>query len=244
MEKDADMHLNIKHYMKTQTITLQIQNPCHENWDQMLEEEKGKFCLACQKTVVDFTKMSDAEVVNFLSEYKGSVCGRISKDRLNVPLSNRIKTYGSPLHRFAAGLLLSFGLLNPIQAQTLKLKTEQHPLNQQVKSKDTSGGRTSIISGKITDASGKKALEGVSVQELNSSKTVYTDKNGYYRLELNENETGENIQLSFYKAGYEEMLVSNLNFSKKEIVMNKRLNKETDHIKGDVMIMGKIAPGR
>lgn len=230
--------------MKTQTITLQIQNPCHENWDQMLEEEKGKFCLACQKTVVDFTKMSDAEVVNFLSDYKGSLCGRISKDRLNVPLSNRVKTYGSPLHRFAAGLLLSFGLLHPIQAQTLKIKTEQHSVNTHEKNTSNGNGEKKIISGRVTDATGKKALEGVSVQELNSGLAAYTDKNGNYRLELPEDVTGKQVQLSFYKGGYEEVLLSNIKFGKKETIVNKRLNKETDHIKGDMMIMGKISPAR
>jgi hypothetical protein len=79
---------------------------------------------------------------------------------------------------------------------------------------------------------------------LNSSLTAYTDKNGYYRLELPATETGKNIQLSFYKAGLEEVLVSNIILGKKDTVMNKRLNKESDHIKGDIMIMGKIAPAR
>jgi hypothetical protein len=230
--------------MKTHTLTLQIQNPCHENWDDMLEEEKGKFCLACQKTVVDFTKMRDAEVVNFFSDYIGNVCGRISKNRLNVPLSNRVKTYGSPLHRFAAGLLLSIGLLHPAQAQSLKIKTEQHPVKHQAKEQNQGNGEKKIISGRITDASGKKPLEGVSVQELNSSMAAYTDKNGYYRLELPASETGKNIQLSFYKAGFEEILVSNITIGKNETVINKRLSKESDHVKGDVMIMGKIAPAR
>ncbi len=230
--------------MKAQTITLQIENPCRKNWDDMLEEENGKFCLACQKTVVDFTKMSDAEVVDFFSAYKGNVCGRISKYRLNIPLSSRIKTYGSPLHRFAAGLLLSIGLLHPAQAQTLKIKAEQHSVKSEAKHQDQDNGEKKIISGRITNASSKKPLEGVSVQELNSSITAYTDKNGYYHLELPATETGKNIQLSFYKAGFEEILVSNIILGKKEAVINKQLSKESEHIKGDIMIMGKMTPAR
>lgn len=64
-------------------FNLTIPKPCHQNWDQMTPDEKGRFCGACQKTVVDFTNMSDRELAAFFKKPAGSVCGRFHQDQLN-----------------------------------------------------------------------------------------------------------------------------------------------------------------
>lgn len=64
-------------------IELSIPTPCHENWNAMTPEDKGRFCAACQKTVVDFTAMSDAQIAQFFKKPAGSVCGRFEDSQLN-----------------------------------------------------------------------------------------------------------------------------------------------------------------
>lgn len=64
-------------------IQLSIADPCHENWDQMLPEEKGRFCLSCQKTVVDFTNMSDGQIFDYFKSYTGSTCGQFASQQLD-----------------------------------------------------------------------------------------------------------------------------------------------------------------
>lgn len=64
-----------------------IPKPCHENWEQMTKEDKGRFCGSCQKTVVDFTNMSDRELAAFLKKPAGSLCGRFHPDQLNREIS-------------------------------------------------------------------------------------------------------------------------------------------------------------
>ncbi len=54
--------------MKTKSLFLRIPEPCHEDWQAMLPQEKGRHCLACQKTVTDFTKMSDREIIDFFEK--------------------------------------------------------------------------------------------------------------------------------------------------------------------------------
>lgn len=65
-------------------IQLNIPSPCHESWDQMKPVDKGKFCGSCQKQVIDFTSMSDTQIVEFFRKpTTGSVCGRFEQDQLD-----------------------------------------------------------------------------------------------------------------------------------------------------------------
>ncbi len=65
-------------------IQLTIPTPCHENWNNMLPADKGRFCLSCSKEVVDFTAMSDSQLIAFFKKPSmGSVCGRFMDDQLN-----------------------------------------------------------------------------------------------------------------------------------------------------------------
>ncbi|WP_442264824.1 energy transducer TonB [Tenacibaculum sp. ZS6-P6] len=68
--------------MKNYKIT--IPEPCHENWQKMTPNEKGRFCASCSKTVVDFTKKSTKEIQEYLTENKGKrVCGHFYRKQLD-----------------------------------------------------------------------------------------------------------------------------------------------------------------
>lgn len=65
-------------------LQLSIPKPCHEDWDKMSQVEKGRFCGSCQKQVMDFTNMSDSQLVAFFKkEATGSVCGRFMPEQLD-----------------------------------------------------------------------------------------------------------------------------------------------------------------
>ena len=58
--------------------SLKIETPCHEDWTKMSPNKEGRHCGVCDKTVVDFTVMSQGEITNYLSNnYKAQICGRI-----------------------------------------------------------------------------------------------------------------------------------------------------------------------
>ena len=62
---------------------ISIPKPCHENWDLMKEEDKGRFCLSCSKTVIDFTKISNTEIKTYFEKNIGEkTCGRFRKEQL------------------------------------------------------------------------------------------------------------------------------------------------------------------
>lgn len=68
-------------------LTLGISEPCRQNWNQMTPEEKGRFCASCKKQVVDFTTMSDRQLVSYFQKAQSGQCGRFYTDQLNRELS-------------------------------------------------------------------------------------------------------------------------------------------------------------
>jgi hypothetical protein len=63
-----------------------IEKPCHEKWRNMSKHEEGRWCLSCNKTVVDFSGKSSAEIVDYLKSKNGEeVCGRGRADQVISP---------------------------------------------------------------------------------------------------------------------------------------------------------------
>ena len=60
---------------------LKIANPCNEDWNKMARNQLGRHCQLCEKTVVDFTKMSSEEIKEYLLKRGNErICGRIIKE--------------------------------------------------------------------------------------------------------------------------------------------------------------------
>lgn len=89
-------------------MKISIPNPCRENWDKMLPEDKGRFCSVCSKTVVDFTQKSKEQIKNFFQEATGRVCGRFRNEQLS-PQAVRPLTSPNKLSLFACALYFVFG---------------------------------------------------------------------------------------------------------------------------------------
>jgi hypothetical protein len=71
--------------MKTPFL-LHIPEPCHENWDAMTPQDKGRHCQSCNKIVVDFSLMSDRQVLEYFKTTTGKTCGRFNDDQLQRPI--------------------------------------------------------------------------------------------------------------------------------------------------------------
>lgn len=59
--------------------SLRIASPCHEKWDDMIGDERTRFCGKCQKDVHNVSALSRAEAEAFLANVGGSVCVRMYK---------------------------------------------------------------------------------------------------------------------------------------------------------------------
>lgn len=96
-------------------MKITIQKPCHENWETMTPQEKGKFCSVCSKTVRDFTDDSDDEIINAFSDSKEEICGHFYESQLNRNL--QYSHINSVFRNFAVGFILTTGGLVSLQAQ-------------------------------------------------------------------------------------------------------------------------------
>jgi len=72
--------------MSRTSIHISIPKPCHEGWENMDATERGAFCHSCQKEVIDFSAMTDREVIEYLGKHKTG-CGRFREDQVDTRLT-------------------------------------------------------------------------------------------------------------------------------------------------------------
>ncbi|WP_346883181.1 energy transducer TonB [uncultured Algibacter sp.] len=94
--------------------SISIPKPCHENWNSMTSKEKGRFCNSCAKTVIDFTKMNNTEIQDFIVENKNKrICGHFKQsqlDSINIQIPAQILKQHQNFHRvFLLALLIAMG---------------------------------------------------------------------------------------------------------------------------------------
>ncbi len=58
---------------------------CDNKWDEMTPHRQGRHCGSCNKVVVDFTQMSDMDIIQYLSK-NTHTCGLFKKSQFNRPM--------------------------------------------------------------------------------------------------------------------------------------------------------------
>lgn len=68
---------------------IHIPKPCPASWQEMTPNASGKHCASCDKTVVDFTCMSDEEIKSFfMSKKEEKVCGHFLTSQVAPTYTN------------------------------------------------------------------------------------------------------------------------------------------------------------
>jgi hypothetical protein len=104
-------------------MKISIPKPCNENWNEMTPEQQGAFCKVCSKVVVDFSNMSDDEVIKYLEKKKGEkTCGRFLVSQLS-PYELKINLRSVAAQRsfpkiFVASLFIFFSSLFVCKSDT------------------------------------------------------------------------------------------------------------------------------
>ncbi len=160
----------------------------------MTPVEKGRFCASCQKTVLDFTYLSDNEIIKLVSK-SDNLCGRINTSQLNRNLIET-KTKSNYFGYFATSVLAFLGLGTESLAAQEKPVVEQTDLKHL--NKDNDSVKKITITGVVTDSL-VKPFPGVLVTIKNTSIGTQTNEKGTFSMKAN---LGDVLEFSFL--GYED----------------------------------------
>jgi hypothetical protein len=91
-------------------LTIQIPEPCHEDWNKMTPKDNGSYCGSCEKTVVDFSKMNDTQIAQYVAAHPDEkMCGRFANTQLNRSISHLNTINRSAMKAFVYVLFMVFG---------------------------------------------------------------------------------------------------------------------------------------
>jgi CarboxypepD_reg-like domain len=183
-----------------QSVNISIAEPCHENWEAMPEAEKGKFCLSCQKQVIDFSDMTDNDILKYISNSTGSTCGRFTAEQLKRPITLRKEAHFSWKYilRF---MLPAFLIANKAKAQGMVMYRPTHTVPVIIKEKIAPP-----IKGKITDSLTGQPIAAASIKIKGHSTGTQSGEEGSFVLP--NNMKLRNAELEISCIGYETTFIN------------------------------------
>lgn len=197
---------------------IHIPEPCPEDWSAMTAVRHDcRHCSICEKSVVDFTRKTDAEILDILRQSTGKVCGKFRQDQLERPLSTTPPAIRPYKTNKSWSIAASVAALLSVQQAAAQQPT--NPVSTDTLSyypRDKTGGveyydylefdTVRIISGKIIHPKSRKPIAGCRVLASNSFLTTraLTDENGIFNLEFPADEiNADGLTLRVILSGYE-----------------------------------------
>ena len=217
--------------------SIHIPESCNENWNKMTTSQQGKFCQVCEKEVIDFTKTTDAELLQKIKSGQ-KICGRFKQSQLSRDLKpNNSKSNWKQL-AIAAGFTSVLAVATPANAQKTSTKTEQLEKTSEKNSEEKhpiSAKDSIVISGTVTDEE-DLPIPGVHIKLIDSKIVTQTDFDGNFKIVLAEKNTSKNLKLEFQSIGYETSI---LDINEKSTNLDIKLKMETV-LTGEVVIVKKM----
>lgn len=221
-------------------LELSIPKPCHENWNAMTPQDKGRFCASCQKTVIDFSTMSDRQLAEFFKKPAGSVCGHFSNSQLNRVIDIPKKRMPWVRYFFTMALpafLLSLkaGAQGEVRLRgRVAVKTQPEKQDTCVKPLENTEASTRLT-GRVVDENGLP-MQFVTVQVEKTNIATSTDSNGVFVLPF---KGRDDKWLLMTHVGYESRKILVKDVKTKDVVMIPFVGTLDGEI---VVTLGMVAP--
>lgn len=199
-------------------INLTIPKPCHENWDKMTQEQQGRFCGSCQKTVIDFTDMSDRQLAEFFKKPVGSVCGRFEQDQLDRKIVIPRKRIPWVKYFFQFALPAFLVSLKASAQKTSAIKGDVEVCSREIMGK-VAMPRTEVfvqreISGMVHNEKGEP-IPFATIRVKGENKTATSDAQGMFKLKV----TAESNHIIVSAIGYEVVEIAVTKFNQIKVVL-------------------------
>ena len=223
---------------KPKTIQFQIPEPCSENWNKMHSLPGGRFCDNCEKTVVDFSQMTNNELVRFFEKNNQQLCGRFRSDQIDKEIEfPRVPTSFQKLKSIAA---VAVGLLawNSVEAQTVHIRGNIIKVETTIEKDNHNKPLKNKLKGIVKDRNGE-SLIGVNIL-LEKDKGTTTDIDGKFELEIPND--WESFEVTFSYMGFETQVIE---FDQKDILNDKNAEvkmMEADNHLEEVVISAYSTP--
>lgn len=204
---------------KKETYFLNVPTPCHEKWSEMTPSQQGRFCNQCSKTIIDFSEMSDKEIVNFLENNSSKICARLNVSQIERPIigipSPHVRTF-YPLPQLLSGLLL-LGFPEYGITQNDTVRTEVTTTGQKDLSAPPDTIHKNTIEGKLISYGFNEPVSFCTVHlkdmNGNSITTACSDADGFFKIIVPQTIQGDLIIIEF--------LPEHNHISNKKISINK-----------------------
>ena len=230
--------------MPTKRIQLAIDTPCQQRWQDMKSVETGRFCDRCQKTVVDFSGLTDLQIADLLAQPTASTCGRFRLSQLNRTLHVPVPASHAPGRFFS---LLTVGLLGYQTAQAETLPTTAVPVTTQAAKSPTSvsdlpvidratpADSVRMITGRVSENVTNTALGGVNVIIKGTSTGTTTDSTGHFQLSVPTEQKDDLITLVVASIGFQTQEIQRRSDQSDPLLVN--LNEDITAL-GEVVVVG------
>ena len=192
----------------------------------MTPEDKGRFCSVCTKTVFDFTKASDKEIIEHLNK-DATTCGRFISSQLNRDLITQKEK--SSYCIIATATLFSF---LGIGSQTAYSQVKQDTIQTDKKNLNQGSIKTVknpiTITGIVSDDLGP--MYGANIVIKGSTIGISTDFDGKYSIKVNEGDI-----LTFSYLGFKNIeIIADSN----KTIINVKMQEDYESVTVGIIIMG------
>jgi hypothetical protein len=173
----------------------------------MSATEKGRFCDCCKKEVIDFTLLSNSQILKVFQKNDSPVCGRFQ----SAQLEKEYPYFEKPGLKQSSWIAAVFSTLMLLSASDSKGETSTHDSqsiqldhNAKKTGDETvlhSNDSISVVKGRVVDELGE-GLQGASIQLIGTNIKTSSGIDGKFQIGLPDDNHMSKAELRISSIGY------------------------------------------